>query len=96
MPNLPRRSLMSPFLQTWQMTPVRFFASSASSFLINLHLGYLEQEINVPVPSRLLRTTSLPPPDLPFFSPQSGHISPVSSGPFNSVPSCISAPMQSG
>ena len=91
---------MSPFLQVGQIIPVRFFASSASSFLMNLHFGYLEQEINVPVPSRLVRMTSFPPPPflsfLPSFLPHSGHSYPVSSGPFNSVPSNMSAPSQSG
>ncbi len=71
---------------------MRLRASSASSFLMNLHFGYLEQEINVPVPSRRSRTTSLPP----FFSPHSGHASPVSSGPLSSVPSSFNAPVQSG
>src|SRR3989338_4117352 len=96
MPNLPRLSLMSPVLQIGHITPVLFLAASASSLFMNLHFGYREQEIKVPVPSRLSRTTSLPPPDLPFFSPHSGHISPVSFGPFNSVPSSIKAPSQSG
>src|SRR3989344_7175307 len=95
---------MSPTLQVGHITPVLFRASSASSCFINLHFGYLEQEIKVPVPSRLSLITSLPPsiffflprPELVEGSPQRGHISPVSSGPFNSVPSSISAPLQSG
>ncbi len=92
MPNLPRRSVISPCLHIGHLTPVRLRASSASSFFMYLHFGYREQEIKVPVPSRRSRTTSFPP----FFSPHSGHISPVSSGPFISFPSKVRAPSQSG
>src|SRR5688572_26521782 len=102
MPNLPRRSVISPFLPSGQMTPARFLASSDSSFFMNLHFGYREQDMKGPEPSRRSRTTSLPLsfgflPCLPVGrSPQSGHISPVSAGPLSSVPSSISAPSQSG
>src|SRR3989338_1389768 len=57
--------------------------------------------MKAPVPSRLCLIINLPPYTFFFFSPatagrpHSGHISPVSSGPFNSAPSNISAPTQS-
>ena len=38
-PNRPRRSVISPFLHTVHCTPVFVFASSAGSFLTNLHFG---------------------------------------------------------
>lgn len=85
MPKRPRRSIISAFLQTGQMTPLE--TMDFSSVLMNLHLGKLEQAMKEPnLPSRVMSLPSL----------QSGQASPVSFGGSRSFPSAVRAPSHSG
>src|SRR3989344_3525196 len=87
MPERPRRSTISPFLQTGQATPVFVRASSVGSLRTYLHLGKLEHAMNLPKrPSRSM--------SLPFL--HSGHASPMSFGGAISEPSSLRAPRHVG
>src|SRR3989338_1424095 len=94
MPNLPRRSTISPpcpepveGLHTGHATPVFVRASSSGSLRTYLHFGKLEHAINLPKrPSRSISFPSL----------HSGHASQMSLGGAISEPSSLRAPRQVG